>query len=159
MTETTQTRRAPRWMKVLLALSLALNLLIIGVIAGAVSRGGSKETARLMRDVSFGPYTMALTREDRREMRRAIRSQDKAFDRAGARENFRNFLVVLQAEELDLDQLERVFDTQIALAQTRQGIGKTVLLNQIAGMSVEERRVFAERLQEEIGGRGPKKQP
>ncbi|WP_224825848.1 periplasmic heavy metal sensor [Cognatishimia sp. MH4019] len=156
MTEETIKSRAPRWMRVVLVLSLALNLLIVGAVVGAVSSG--KKGGPRMSDVSFGPYTAALSREDRRALRRAIRDRSDRPNRAAARENFQTFLNVLRTEPLDVAEMTRVFEAQGALAQARQAAGKTALLEHIAEMGAADRAAFADRL-EEVLRRGPGKRP
>ena len=154
MTETPQKRRAPRWMRVLLVLSLAANLLIVGVVAGAVSsgkRGGSQSSA-----LSFGPYTAALTSEDRRALRKAIREEGGRFDRSAARANFQSFLDVLRTEPLDVAEMTRLFEAQGEMARTRDELGKDALLTRISEMSAEERAGFADRFEEAMR-RGPRK--
>ncbi len=156
MSDETQKRRSPGWMRVALVLSLALNLLIVGAVVGAVSSG--KKGGPRMSDVSFGPYTSALDREDRRALRRAIRDDTGRPNRAAARENFQTFLSVLRAEPLDVAEMTRVFEAQGALAQARQSAGKAALLEHIAQMSAADRAAFADRL-EEVLQRGPGKRP
>lgn len=156
MSDETQKRSSPRWMRVVLVLSLALNLLIVGAVVGAVSSGG-KGGPRLS-DVSFGPYTAALGREDRRALRRAIRDTAGRPDRAAARENFQTFLTVLRTEPLDVAEMTRVFEAQGALAQARLAAGKAALLEHIAEMSAADRAAFADRL-EEVLRRRPGKRP
>ena len=53
-----------RSLKVLLALSLGLNMLVIGAIGGMVFRGGPAA----VRGAVFGAYTRALSHQDRREI-------------------------------------------------------------------------------------------
>jgi len=145
--------RSPRWMRVLLVLSLALNLLIVGVVAGAVASG--KTGGPRAGDVSFGPYSAALSREDQRMLRRAIRQDGKRTDWAEARANFQTFLSVLRTEPLDEGEMRRLFQEQGEMARARQDIGKTALLERIVEMSPQDRAAFADRL-EEVLRRGPR---
>lgn len=156
MSDATQKRSAPRWMRLALVLSLALNLLVVGAVVGAVSSG--KKGGPRMSDVSFGPYTSALDREDRRALRRAIRETIGRSNRAAARENFQTFVTVLRTEPLDITEMTRVFEAQGDLAQARQAAGKAALLEHISKMSPVDRAAFADRL-EEVLRRGPGQRP
>ncbi|MEL7212760.1 MAG: periplasmic heavy metal sensor [Pseudomonadota bacterium] len=148
MSEQTTKRRAPRWMQIALVLSLCLNLLIVGAVVGAV--GSGKKGGPRMGDVSFGPYTAALTREDRRALRRTIREQSEPATRGAVRETFQAFLAALRTEPLDVEEMTRVFETQGALAQARQAAGKAALLEYIAAMSPADRAAFADRLEDAL---------
>ena len=63
--------RAPRWMKIVLALSLALNLAVAGLALGAFLKDGPRRG--MPRDLSFGPFTEAFSADDRRALREAFR--------------------------------------------------------------------------------------
>lgn len=145
MAEPTHKPGAPRWMRILLIVSLALNLLIIGAVAGAVSSG--KPAAARVGDVSFGPYTAALDRQDLRALRRTIRQEGGRIDWSEARENFRDFLQVLREEPLDLAKMTRLFEAQSEMVRMRQDIGKEALLERIGEMTPEQRAAFADRLE------------
>ena len=74
-------KRAGRWTRWALIISLALNLIVIGAVVGTVLRHGSEghrdaHGDKHGHDMAGGPLTQALSREDRRaigrEMRRAL---------------------------------------------------------------------------------------
>ncbi|MEL6508843.1 MAG: periplasmic heavy metal sensor [Pseudomonadota bacterium] len=156
MSDETNKRRAPRWMRVTLVLSLALNLLIVGAVIGAVSNG--KTGGPRMGGASFGPYTAALSREDRRALREKIRGDLSASDRAAGRENFQAFLAVVRTDPLDVAEMTRLFERQVQMAQSRQTVTKAALLDYIAAMSPADRAAFADRFQEVLQ-RGSGKRP
>ena len=73
--ERTQRTRAPRWMRIAFGVSLALNLAVVGVLAGTFARfGGPPSRGPGM--ISYAtPYVRALPRDDQREIFRAVRDQ------------------------------------------------------------------------------------
>ena len=73
--------RMKLWLRVVLVLSLAFNLLIVGISAGAMftwSKWKSHHGPRM--DLSAGPMTRALSREDRRAIGKEMR---KAYHKKG----------------------------------------------------------------------------
>ena len=73
MTEPSQTRpRTRRGIKIVLSLSLAINLLILGAIGGAMLNGGPdgpiRDRVDLVRTLGLGPLGRALDRDDRNQI-------------------------------------------------------------------------------------------
>ena len=98
---------SPRWMRLLLLASLALNLLIAGTGVGMILRGGPPPVA--VRDLGFGPFAAALSPEDRAALRRdwAARSGAKGDGRRALREDIRALLDTLRADPFDADSASR----------------------------------------------------
>lgn len=145
-----------RGWKVLLTVSLSVNLLVIGLVLGAVIRhdrgfGGPPS----IRDGGNSPLGRALSQEDRDAMRSELRAYAK--DKPGHRpeRKFREFkaemLGVLRVEPFDVTALQSVFDKFQQVQQSQQELGEQVLLARIAGMSPADRAAFADRLEK---GRG-----
>lgn len=86
MSSEPQTQRAPRWMKVTLVISLAVNLLVIGAVIGAGLSHGGKQSPRKheARGEGVNMITDALPKEERRalgkEVRRALRADPQIRD-------------------------------------------------------------------------------
>ncbi len=88
-----------RGVTVALALSLVLNLLLIGLIAGAVARGQAGRHGMIGGDAGFGPLTAGLSHEDRRALREryeALRPDFRA-ERSAMRDDFLALAEVLKA--------------------------------------------------------------
>ena len=64
-----------RWIRIALVISLAVNLLVLGVIGGAVFSGKRNDgrPAAQLNELGIGPYGRALTQEQRRDLRTTIR--------------------------------------------------------------------------------------
>lgn len=151
--DTKQTAPLRRWVRVVLVASLALNLLIAGVVAGVVLKGPSqKQNPRPSRGDVALPYTRALSEEHRQISRRELRRVVFAGrDEQGALgQHYSGALVVLRADPFDLEALSEVFDVQTRSAQQRLAQGQQVLLSVIANMSEQDRKAFADRLEAEL---------
>lgn len=145
-----------RGLRVALAVSVALNLLIIGLVAGAMLRGGPHD--RMVRDLDFGPFTEALSPEDRAALRRDFIRQapDMRDMRRQMREDFATVLAALRAEPFDPDALRGVVANQGNRMAARLELGQDLMLARIAAMTPAERAAFADRLERRLE-RGPKR--
>ncbi len=138
-----------RWVRIALVVSLALNLLVVGLVAGAIL-GGPRDRDRnpALRDLGFGPFVAALPRADRREMGRAIAREAGAFreNRAEMRAMFEAFLTALRAEPYDPDAVQRIVSGQQAKVSERQDLGRRLLLERIEAMDSAGRAGYADAL-------------
>lgn len=165
------TARAPVWMRVAFFVSLALNVLVVGAVAGALLAGdgprGHPPPASLVRDLGLGPYLRALGPEDRTALRKSASAQreDLRNSRREMRKAFEQTLRVLRAEVLDEAQLRSLIRTQADVAERGRALGQRLLVERIKAMTVAERRGLAERLEQTVrrGGRrthgAPDKRP
>ncbi|MGC9448590.1 periplasmic heavy metal sensor [Cereibacter johrii] len=149
--------RAPRWIKVALALSVALNLAVVGMAGGAIWRFRADDDMRgPVRDLGFGPFAEALAPEDRKEMRRAFLDErgDFRMIRREMREDFRAMLATLRAEPYDAAALQAVLDRQQRRGAETAALGSRLLGARIEAMTPEERRAFADRLEASLTRKG-----
>ncbi|MDU8909970.1 periplasmic heavy metal sensor [Aestuariicoccus sp. MJ-SS9] len=138
------------WIRAVLFASLALNLLIAGIAAGMYWRGGPD---RGPRDRDFAaPYARALGDEQRGTLRRALRREFLANrpERGALAQGYVAASAALRAEPFDRAALEAVLEGQARQAQTRQEIGRRVMIDFLSNMSAEDRAAFADRLDQEI---------
>lgn len=150
-----------RTFKALLVLSLALNLAVAGVVAGAVWRsggwdGGGKRPPALS---AFGaPYMLALPREDRRQILVKVRSDLRRgiTDRSKRRAQYTEVLTALQAQPFDGSRLAQAVAVQAENTITVQKTAEAAWLELVSEMTDEERVAYA-RAVEEILRRGPRK--
>ncbi|NDR59228.1 periplasmic heavy metal sensor [Aliiruegeria sabulilitoris] len=145
-------------LRVLLFVSLALNMVILGVAGGAwlnFSRG--EDHPRLIaRDLGLGPYLMALEPQSRRQLEQAARSQRGKVNvnRAEWRNLYTETLEALRTDPFDADRLRVAIARQSELAARSREVGLEVMVSQLEAMSPEERAAFADRL-EKGAQRGP----
>ncbi|MEL6522967.1 MAG: periplasmic heavy metal sensor [Pseudomonadota bacterium] len=155
--ETAPKPRAPGWMRIALILSLAVNVLIVGTIAGAVlsGRAADRGTAEQVRQITPGPYSRALPQEYRRAMRQELRDNRQALRQHSRvlRSSFQETVTLLEAETLDMERLEILLTDQRTNLSTLQSHGHTALIAVIGQMSVADRQSYAQRLREQ----GPKR--
>lgn len=147
------------WARVLLFVSLAVNLLIAGMVAGAVFRNtGERADGNALRDMGFGFFGAAMTQGDRRAIGRemANRSGELRANRENVRDQMALFLQALRAVPYDSDAVfELSGNLQSKLAE-RQRIGQIALLDRIAAMSDQQRANYANRLERAMK-RGPRR--
>ena len=144
------------WLRVVLFASLALNLVIVGVVAGALLRDGGPGGPR-----GPGRDGALLSDDQRRAVRRAI---------VAARENnpakgrwlpgYTEAIAILRAEQFDAAALEAVLIRQAEASRAYSDTGRAALLAAVAEMSAEDRAAYADRLEEAMArlrNRGPRK--
>lgn len=146
-----------RGLRIALAVSVALNLAVVGLVAGAVLRDGPHGPG-FVRDLDFGPFGEAMSMQDRAILR------DRFFQNApnfrGMRDELKGdgeeLVAVLKTDPLDVARLSEVMSRQSKRMLDRIELGKSLVLERITNMSVEDRYAFADRLQQafEHGPRG-----
>ena len=144
--------RSPLWMRVLLALSLTLNLAVLGIVGGAALRSHDEERPLPVRNLGFGAFDGALSPEDRKELRRAFVTEAPDFRgaRRGMRQDFAAILEALRAEPFDPAALQIVLDRQNARGAEMLAVGQKLIFDRVAAMDPEARRAFADRLEQSL---------
>ena len=148
----TEPRSAPPkrrlWLKILFGVSLALNLLVVGVIAGAALRFGGEHGPKAR---GGGPpnglsILRALDREDRHRILRAARAQtaEPRFDR---RAHQAALIDALRRSPFDPGELDGLIARQQADAQARLGAVSGAWRAHIVELSDADRRAYADRLE------------
>lgn len=142
-----------RWMRVLLVVSLAVNLAVVGVVAGwALRHGGHHGHHPSRLDMAGGPLTRALSDEDRRAIGQRMREvwRERGGNRAGIRSSFDALVVDLRAVPFDPDRVaERMREQREGFA-ARFEMGQQVLIAHLAAMSDADRAAYADRLEARI---------
>lgn len=156
-------QRAPRvsWgLKALLGMSLALNLVVVGIVAGGVVRQGgwSEKGHRMPALGSFGtPYMQALPRQNRREIMKAMRGQAvvEIPSRKERRAMFFEVLSSLRAVPFERSALETTIQRQSDTSVTIQTTAQKAWVDHVSAMSDNERMAYADAV-EEVMHRRPK---
>lgn len=157
MSETTPSKPR-RWQMPLLILSLGVNLMVAGIVAGAwLSPDGPRKRGddhRAVRGVLGEPFFRALPEDQRREMAREVLGDRERYreGREALRARFENFLAALRAESFDRAELERLLDEQRQAAVSRQDFGETLLLDRLEAMTQSERAAYADALEDRLKG-------
>lgn len=152
MTSKPSTPRPGRGVRVLLAVSLALNLALIGGILGKALRTDPvAEEGRGGRGpaMSFGPLGMALTPEDRRAIARSVLRDGQVRDlRATSRQAQETIATVLRTEPFDVAAMRAALTAPRARMAEVGDRATEALIERVAGMSAEDRAALADRLTE-----------
>lgn len=146
-------RSGSRWMRAALIASLALNLGIIGMVAGAMFKtGGPRHAESMVKDVGFGAFTEALSKEDRASLRRAFLSDAPEFrdGRRDMRADFSDLLDKLRAEPFDAEELRAVLRRQHERNAERLELGQSLIYELMVAMAPDERQKFADRLEQSL---------
>ncbi|MEM6384959.1 MAG: periplasmic heavy metal sensor [Pseudomonadota bacterium] len=148
-----------RWLMPALFVSVAVNLLIAGLVAGAfLSPDGPRhkngENQRAIRGVLGEPFFQALPKQERAAMVMQMIGNRDEFRRG--REELRtgveNFLNALRAETFDRTAAERLLNEQRRAANQRQDLGEVLLLDRLEAMSAAERSAYADALEKRLRG-------
>ena len=149
--------KSGRGLRIALAVSVALNLVIAGAGVGAFLRNhadGGRED--MVRELGFGPFTEALGPEDRRALRRSFlaKAPDLRNIKRQRRDDAMAVLTTLRATPFAPDTLTSLMDAQHQRMARQLTLGQEVLRDFLIAMSPEDRAAFAGRLEERLRPRG-----
>lgn len=144
---TTPTPAPSKGVKIALVVSLALNLAVAGLAAGAWLKDGGPHGGP--RDFSFGPFSEALSQDDRRAIRKALFDRAPSFREAreAARAEFGALLVALRADPFDPAALRTALAAIEKRNADRLELGRSMIETRIIEMSDKDRLAFAARLE------------
>lgn len=138
--------------RVVLIVSLAFNLLILGVVAGGVL-DGRRPGGMGGADLTLGAYARALDPADRRAIGRDLhdRMQSRPVRGAERAQAMADFLAAISADPFDPAAVEQLFEDQRDRATGAMRLGQEALLARVEAMTPADRAAFAERLAREFG--------
>ena len=150
MVEEAKTKTGPsRVWRVVLVLSLAMNLAVVGLVVGAGVSGRFGDRPPRSFDFGLGPAARALEPRERRQIGLALR-RDGSLRDVDLRGNAAAMVNALRADPFDPDLLRDLMATQNDHIGQLQRAGQSALVDQITAMSPDRRAAFADRLQEEL---------
>ena len=134
--------------KILFGISLALNLLIVGAIGGAILRVGKGPMAK--HHASGFLYMRALNFEDKKALRKEIfrNKNSRKIIREKERSSYISAVKILKKDPFDRKAFEDLLDEQTKHSKSRQSSARVALVTQITGMTKEERLIYSERLED-----------
>lgn len=143
--------KGPRWVKIALAVSLSLNLLIVGLAFGMFNQV-RKGAPPIRAGEAAGAYTFALKPEDRHEIGKAMydRSKSSGRDRERVTGEYERMITILTADTFDREAAKEVLGSQFDIANERRVIAEDLLLDRLEEMTAQERVEFSERLREGV---------
>ncbi|MCV6584350.1 MAG: periplasmic heavy metal sensor [Marinibacterium sp.] len=144
--DATVTRRSPRWMKLLLVGSLALNLTVLGLVAGAVWRFNDREHGPRVSAPLGIVLFRTLASEDRKALRAELGGQVQP-QRMSRRAILIEIPTALRADPPDMVRLEAIIDSEVARHADWLTLSNDSWLAHVETMDVAARRAYADRLE------------
>lgn len=145
--------RPGRRLRIILFVSLALNLLVVGLVVGAMASHRFGADGRAVRyDHAGGPMARALGEEDRRALARKMREswRERRPDYSEIRAEFERVIAALEAVPYDPAVVRASVERQMDAMAEGARMGRELLLERLEGMSDAERAAYAGRLREEL---------
>ncbi len=141
-----------RGVRIALVVSLAINLLVAGVVIGGLVSGRGPGGFPGY-DLSLGPFAQALDPQDRAALRDEFRKRAdlRPIGRRDRAQALSDFLTALRSDPFDIGAVEAIFAGQRDRATAAMSAGQAVLLDRIGQMTPEARAAFADRLSRELG--------
>jgi uncharacterized membrane protein len=161
-------QRSPLWMRVVLAVSLALNLAVVGLVIGSAARdrwddrhaaggrphgeGGSRGDAAAV----MMPYAAALTQDERRALGREVlgRIRAEGIGLRDLRASVQAVAAAVRAVPFRPEDVAAELDRQRAALGRVQELSHAAILARLEAMTPEERAAFADRLEDGLRRRG-----
>ncbi|TNC52053.1 periplasmic heavy metal sensor [Rubellimicrobium rubrum] len=137
-----------RWV---LFASLALNLLVLGLLLGALLDGGPGRGPRSI-EMALGPIVRALDEEDRNAILGSLRQRPdlrppRREERAAA---LAEIVESIRAEPFDPERAGQALAAQSGRVAELQAAVQAALLDRLQAMTSEQRQSFASGLEEEL---------
>jgi len=148
--EERETGRPGRWLRRALVLSLALNLLVVGLAVGRALRPDMLgRAAFVLRELSLGPYTEALGRDDLAALRAAFAERAPPLRDLWRMHRAEQAALVaaLRAEPFEPAVVATLVEVQNRRLGERARLARDLLLERIAAMDRAARAAFADRLE------------
>lgn len=137
--------------RIALAVSVTLNLIVAGLVAGAVLRGPHGPEGK-DREFSFGPFSEAMQPDERRALRKTIleRAPGLRQMRQDMRADLDRVVATLRAEPFDPAALNALMEAQQTRLSGQIAVGSQALREFLVGMDTEQRHAFADRLEDRL---------
>ena len=153
-----------RVLRIALAVSVGLNLSILGAVAGSFWHDGSAGgRGEMVRDLGFGPFGEALGQDDRRALREWLKARAPELRSANS-QRYADLAAVqaaLRAQPFDPDALRAALGAMRGRMESQLALGHEALTDVILAMPDGERLALADRLERGMrrggdGNRGDK---
>lgn len=154
--------KSGKGLRIALAVSVALNLAVAGVVAGAVlNHRGEGGRMDMGRELGFGPFSEALSRDDRRALREAFlaKAPELRETRRQRGQDAQALLGALRADPFAPDALSAIMDSQQRRMENQLQLGQDLLREFLINMPPRERAAFADRLEQRLRPDRDAKQP
>lgn len=149
MTPVPTVPKTARGIKIALAVSVAINLAVAGVVGGLALNGGPGGRGdRMVREVGFGPFDAALSPQDRMALRRTVVSRlgDFRAMRLKMQDDLIAVVAALRSDPYDPAAMSAAFDAQANRLSDRLKQGNLLIRDYLLALTPEARLDFADRL-------------
>jgi uncharacterized membrane protein len=148
MTHPDTSPKQDRRLRIALAVSVGINLLVAGLAIGAAFHGGP-DRDQMSRDLGFGPFSEALDMNQRRALRDSLIQKSPEIRSAmqQRRRDLSQLLAAMRAEPFDASQMQSALETMRQRLTTQLTLGQNALADVLAKMPTEQRLEFADRLE------------
>ena len=149
MSASTDLKPRKLW-KILFGISLALNLLIVGALGGAMLRVGKGPVVK--HRASGNLYMRALNFEDKKALRKELfKNKDSPkVIRAKEHSSYSSAVKILRKYPFDRKAFEDLLDQQTKYSKSRPSLARAVLITKIENMTKKERLIYSKRLEDLI---------
>lgn len=137
-------------LRIVLVGSLAVNLLLVGIIGGSYVRGGGGPPRGF--EFQLGPLSAALSHEDRRKIADQIRREvgRSGLSRSQRRTALEQMIGAVEAEPFDSEAFTQVIEGQQSRTDHVRAAALSSFVNFLSDMTAEERVVFAQNLRQTL---------
>ena len=141
--------------KIIFAISLALNIAVLGALGGIALRFSKSPLAgegHLKERRTGSIYIRALSRDQRRELGRRLRDQEEGSkdSRTNIEAGFKEVIRILRSEDFDKEAFEAVAKDHSNKSHHRLENAQGLLLSYIISMSFEQRSAYADRIEKAL---------
>ncbi len=136
-------------LKILLVMSLAMNLLVIVAVGTMALRHGHHKHGHWGRG---GNLTRALSDEDRQIIAQKMRDArgDRQAAKAAHQQRKAEMLSILRADPFDSTKFTELLEAKQTHTQKRMQLAQTLFLERLTEMSKAERMAYADRLEAQM---------
>ncbi len=145
--------KSAKGLRITLAVSVAINLAVAGLVAGAAFKhGGAGGRMEMGRELGFGPFSEALGRDDRRALREAFlaKAPEMRDIRRQRGADAQALLAALRADPFAPDALSAIMEAQQRRMENQLQLGQELLRDFLISMTPEARLAFAGRLEQRL---------
>ncbi len=147
------TEKSSKVLRIALAVSVAINLAVVGVVAGTMlNHRGDGGRMEMGRELGFGPFSEALGREDRRALRNALLAKvpELRDNKRQRGQDAQALLAALRADPFVPDTLSALMERQHHRMEIQLQLGQELLRDLLIAMTPEARTAFADRLEQRL---------
>ena len=133
--------------KILFGVSLIINLVIVGAVAGLIMRFSDSQLTKKYAPGGF--YVRAMNLKDRYEFLNEMKNHKNAIqpDTSWERSSYNLAIEMLKSEDFNQKAFRSLLEKQVEHVKSRRDFVRLALIAYISNLTMEERLDYAERLE------------